>query len=105
VTVHELLVRAGVPLGDNLRGAALQLVVIARSHDGYAVVFALADFDDTFSSRTILLAEREDGKPLPDNAAPFRLVAPGDKKAARWARMVTSLEIASVGSAASPAKQ
>jgi len=31
--------------------------------------------------------------PVPENAAPFRLIAPGDKKAARWARMVTSLEI------------
>src|ERR1700712_3175082 len=104
VTVHELLLRAGAPLGDKLRGSALQLAVVARSRDGYAIVFALADFDEAFSDRTILLAEKEDGQPLPENAAPFRLITPGDKKAARWARMVTSLEVISVGSAPITAK-
>jgi hypothetical protein len=96
VAVRELLARAGAPLGDQLRGAALQLVVIAHSRDGYGVAYALADFDESFSSRIILLADQEDGKPLAETVGPFRLVAPGDKKAARWARMVTSLEIVSV---------
>jgi hypothetical protein len=104
VAVHELLLRAGAPFGDKLRGSALQLAVIARSRDGYAIVFALAEFDETFSNRTVLLAEKEDGQPLPENAAPFRLITPGDKKAARWARMVTSLEVISVGSAPIPSK-
>jgi hypothetical protein len=104
VAVHELLLRAGAPFGDKLRGSALQLAVIARSRDGYAIVFALADFDEAFSNRTILLAEKEDGQPLPENAAPFRLIAPGDKKAARWARMVTSLEVVAVGAAPITAK-
>jgi hypothetical protein len=100
VAVRELLLRAGAPLGVKLRGAALQLVVVARSNDGYAVAFALAEFDDAFSNRTILLAEKEDGQALAGNAAPFRLVAPGDKKGARCARMVASLEVISVGSPA-----
>ena len=96
VAVRDLLARVGAPLGDKLRGPALQLVVTARCRDGYAVVFALADFDESFTSRTILLADKEDGQSIPENAAPFRLVAPGDKKAARWARMVTALEITSL---------
>ena len=104
VTVRELLARVGAPLGDKLRGAALQLVVVFRSRDNYAVAFALADFDEAFSNRTILLAEREDDKPLPENAVPFRLVAPGDKKAARWARMVASIEITPAGVASATAK-
>src|SRR5882672_5552853 len=37
VAVRELLARAGAPLGEKLRGAALQLVVVARSRDGYGV--------------------------------------------------------------------
>ena len=43
VTARELLVRAGAPLGEKLRGAALRLGVIVRCRDGYAVAFALAD--------------------------------------------------------------
>jgi DMSO/TMAO reductase YedYZ molybdopterin-dependent catalytic subunit len=64
-----------------------------QSKDGYSTLFALAEFDDAFSNRTILLADSEDGKPLPENAGPMRIVAPGDKRAARWARMVTSIEL------------
>ena len=96
VEVRELLSRAGLPLGDKLSGPALQLAVIFRSPDGYGVVFALADFDDNFTQRTLLLADQEDGKPLLEKAAPFQLIVPGDKKAARWARMVTSIEIVSL---------
>jgi hypothetical protein len=93
VAMRDIIAHADAPQGDKLRGAALQLIVIAHAKDGYAVVFALAEFDESFSDRTILLAEKEDGKALPDNAAPFRLIVPGDKKAARWARMITSFEI------------
>ncbi len=97
VPVRDLLARVGAPLGEKLRGKALQFAVIVRSRDGYATLFALAEFDDQFSSRTILLADSEDGKPLAENSGPLRIVAPGDKRAARWARMVTSLEVVSPG--------
>jgi hypothetical protein len=96
VEVRELLARLGLPLGDKLRGPALQLAVVFRAADGYGVVFALADFDDAFSTRTLLLADQEEGRPLDAKAAPLQLIAPGDKKAARWARMVTSIEIMSL---------
>jgi DMSO/TMAO reductase YedYZ molybdopterin-dependent catalytic subunit len=93
VPVRDLLAKVDAPLGDKLRGPALQLAVIFHSRDGYATLFALAEFDDAFSDRTILLADSEDGKPLAENAGPLRVVAPGDKRAARWARMVTSIEL------------
>jgi hypothetical protein len=102
VAMLEVLSRAGAPLGEKLRGKALQLVVVAHSRDGYATAYALAEFDPAFSDRTILLADREDGKPLGDNAGPFRLVLAGDKRAARWARMVDSLEITSVAGPPAP---
>lgn len=98
VAVRELLARAGAPLGDKLRSPALQLAVVFRSRDGYGVVFALADFEDAFTDRTLVLADRENGRPLTEKAAPLQLIAPGDKKAARWARMVTSIEIVPVAS-------
>jgi hypothetical protein len=93
VPIRDLLAKVDAPLGEKLHGVALQLAVVVRSKDGYATVFALAEFDDAFSDRTILLADTEDGKPLQVNAGPLRVVVPGDKRAARWARMVTSIEI------------
>ena len=96
VTVRELLLRVDAPLGEKMRGSALALGVLVRSRDGYAVLYALAEFDAAFSTRTLLLADREDGKPPPATAAPFRLVAPGDTRGARWVRMVTSIEIISL---------
>jgi hypothetical protein len=98
VTVRELLLRADAPLGEKLRGPALALGVLVRCQDGYTILYALAEFDENFSSRTLLLADREDGQPPPATAAPLRLVAPGDKRGARWARMVTTIEVVPVGS-------
>jgi DMSO/TMAO reductase YedYZ molybdopterin-dependent catalytic subunit len=60
------------------------------------VVFALAEFDPAFSDRSIILAEQQDGQPLPDNAAPFRVVVPGDSHPARWIRQVKSIEVISL---------
>jgi hypothetical protein len=102
VAMQEILARAGAPLGDKLRGKSLQLVVVAHSRDGYSIAFALAEFDAAFNDRSILLADTEDGKPLPDYASPFRMIIPGDKKAARWARMVNVIEIKSAVGAQAP---
>lgn len=97
VPVRDLLANAGVEFGEKLRGKGLRQVVIVHCRDHYDIVFALAEFDDAFNSRAILLVDREDGQPLPEGQGPLRLVVPGDKRPARWARMVTSLEVVSVG--------
>ena len=99
VPVKGLLSQAGAPLGEKLRGAALSLVVVARPKDSYQVVYALAEFDESFSSRAILLVDREDGEPLGSAMGPVRIMVPGDKRAARWVRMVTSLEVVASGEA------
>lgn len=95
VVVHDLLAKVGVLSGESFRGPALQLGVLIRSKDGYTVLFALAEFDENFSSRTLLLADREDGQPPPTTAAPPRFVVPGDKRGARWSRQVSAIEIVS----------
>jgi hypothetical protein len=96
VLVHDLLTKVGMPGGDALRGALLRQAVIVHANDGYATLFALAEFDENFSDRTIILADRQDGQALPPNAGPLRLIVPNDKRAARWARMVKALEIVSL---------
>jgi len=97
VPARDLLARAGAPLGEKLRGQALRLIVVARARDSYEVVYALAEFDPAFNDRTILLVDRQDGQPLGEGAGPLRLLVPGDKRPARWARMIVSLDVVPAG--------
>jgi len=98
VALRELLLRVGAPLGEKLRGPALRLGVLVQAADGYSVLYALAEFDEAFSDRTIVLADRMDGQPLRESAAPFQLILPGDKRGARWIRMVTTVTIVALPS-------
>jgi hypothetical protein len=41
VWLHEVLKRAGVPQGSELRGKVLSTYVLAQAQDGYQVVFSL----------------------------------------------------------------
>jgi hypothetical protein len=93
VTLLEILQKAGAPLGKQLRGKALASYVLAKAHDGYQVVFTLGEVDSQFGNESILLADKRDGKPLPDKQGPFRLVCPNDHEGARSIRMLETLEI------------
>ena len=93
VPLREVLVRAGAPLGKELRGKALASYVLAKAHDGYQVVFGLAEVDASFANESIVVADKRDGKPLFGYQGPFRLVCPNDKGGARSVRMLKTLEI------------
>lgn len=83
VPVLDLLKSAGVTTGKALRGENLTKYVLVKCSDGYQVLFALAEMDTALSKKTIILATRADGKPLPDGKGPFRLVVPGEGRPAR----------------------
>ena len=93
VLLREVLVRAGAPLGKELRGKALATYVLAKARDGYQVVFGLAELDASFANESILVADKRDGKALFGYQGPFRLVCPSDKAGARSVRMLESLEV------------
>ena len=93
VTVRELLTRAGVPAGADLRGAALAKTVVVTGADGYRVAFGIAEFDPVFTDRVSILADRKDGGPLPANALPFQIILADEKRPARWVRQVVSIEV------------
>jgi DMSO/TMAO reductase YedYZ molybdopterin-dependent catalytic subunit len=93
VPLREVLVRAGAPLGKDLRGKALATYVLAKARDGYQVVFGLAEVDASFANEIILIADKRDGKPLFGYQGPFRLVCPSDKAGARSVRMLEALEL------------
>lgn len=93
VWLHEVLKRAGVPQGGELRGKALASYVLAQAQDGYQVVFSLGELDPAFIDNEILLADTSNGKALFGAQGRFRLVVPKDKPGARSVRMLTKLEV------------
>ena len=93
VWLHEVLKRAGAPLGGDLRGKALTSYVLAEAQDGYQVVFSLAELDPTFIDNEVLLADTANGQPLSGAQGRFRLVAPKEKHGSRSVHLLTKLEV------------
>lgn len=96
VWLHDVLKKAGVPQGGELRGKALSSYVLAEAQDGYQVVFSLGELDPSFIDNEILLADTANGKPLFGVQGRFRLVVPKDKPGARSIRMLTKIEVVQV---------
>lgn len=96
VTLVDLLKSAGVPLGEKLHGANMATYVMAKAKDGYRVVFALQELDPSFTDAKVLVAYAVNGKPLPGGQGPLRIIAPQDKRPARWIRMVEHIEVVKI---------
>jgi len=90
----DVLAQVGAPSGEKLRGKDLALYVRVRAADGYQVVYALAELDPLFRGDDVpLLTHQCEGKPLDAKDGPFRIVAPGEKRPARWIRQVTAIDL------------
>jgi DMSO/TMAO reductase YedYZ molybdopterin-dependent catalytic subunit len=93
VELREILSRAGVRFGEEMRGKAVANYVLIQAADKYEAVFALPELDPAFSDRLILLADSADGKPLADSNGPLQIIVPDEKRHARWVRQVTAIVI------------
>jgi hypothetical protein len=93
VPLSDVLAKVQAPVGEKLRGKALADYLLVEGADGYRAVFALAELDPAFSDKRVYLATKRDGKPLSEKEGPFRIVAPDEKRPARWVRQVTALKI------------
>ena len=93
VALTDLLALVNAPLADSLRGRALATFVLVEAADGYRVLFSIAELDARFTDRVVLLADSKDGQPLPTDEGPYRLIVPGEKRPARWARQVTRISL------------
>jgi hypothetical protein len=81
------------PLGDSLRGRSLGTFVTVEATDGYRVLFSIAELDARFTDRVVIVADAKDGRPLPAAEGPYRLIVPGEKRPARWARQVVRITL------------
>lgn len=93
VALTDLLALVNAPLGDSLRGRTLGTYVVAEASDGYRVLFSIAELDSRFTDRVVIVADSKDGKPLAASEGPYRLIVPGEKRPARWARQVVRISL------------
>ena len=93
VALIELLEKAGATTGPKLRGENLAKYVLIQAADGYEVIYSLAEVDPEFTDQVVFLATEKDGQPLKNGEGPFRIIAPNDKKQARWIREVRSIKV------------
>lgn len=96
VPLRAVLEKAGVGLGETLKGKRMASCLLVEAADGYRVVIALPELDPAFSDKQIVLAFLKDGKTLNDKEGPYRIVIPDEKRMARWVRQVTTLKIVDV---------
>jgi hypothetical protein len=93
VALRTLLDKLNVPHGEAVRGEWMRAFVIVEAADEYRAIFALAELDPGFTDRVVFLADTRDGQPLEKYKGPFQIVAPGEKRQARWVRMVKEIRI------------
>lgn len=96
VWLDQVLLAAGVPEGGILRGRSLTTYIVAEASDGYQVVFSLAELSPEFAANRVLVADTLNGRPLPEDAGPFRLIAPGEQEGGRWVRMLSRLTVVQI---------
>jgi len=93
VTLQEILKKAGLSFGRQMRGKALAGYVLASAKDDYQVVFAMGELDPGLGGEKILVADKRNGKALFEYQGPIRLVVPADKEGARSVRMLDKLQV------------
>jgi len=95
----------GVPLLTLVQGVALKtdsatkhhdlkFLVIVEAHDGYRVIFSMAELLPQAGNAEAWLLWSVDGKPFSGKEAPFRLVVPTDKAGDRAIFGVTQILLA-----------
>uniref|UniRef100_Q01QA6 Oxidoreductase molybdopterin-binding domain-containing protein n=1 Tax=Solibacter usitatus (strain Ellin6076) TaxID=234267 RepID=Q01QA6_SOLUE len=93
VLVYDVLKKAGQPLGAQLRSTQLMKYAVLTGHDGYRALFSLPEFDPAFTSAGALIADRMDGKPIPERKGPLWLVLPDEKTGVRSVYMLERIQI------------
>jgi hypothetical protein len=91
-TLAAILAHAGAKV-EGLRGAALAQYVVIDARDHYRVVYAIAELSPEFTSRRTVLAHSVNGQPITAPVGPWRVVADGDLRPARWVRDVTAVRL------------
>jgi hypothetical protein len=90
------LVEKACPFGAKEHKEVVNTCVVVKAKDGYQDVFALAELAPSIGEKTVVLADRCDGKSLPESDRLLKIVVPGETMRSRWVRQVTGLEVFSL---------
>ena len=93
VPLWTLLQKVGLKKTEGVRNEGVRRYLVAKGGDGYFAVIALAELDPEFGGAQAILAYEQDGKPLPGNAAPVRIIMPGDKGGGRDVLNVVGIDV------------
>jgi hypothetical protein len=91
--LYGLLEAAGIQLDEAIHEHFLRKIVVARSHDGFAVVFAGGELEPRFQNADVIVGLSQDGTPLGPEDGGIRLGSPQDKGIARSLRGLASVEV------------
>ena len=93
-TLIDVVDPSATASGDKLRGKNLALYVRASAADGYRAVFSFAELDPGLGGTDAPIVSAScDGHALDPKDGPLRIVAPRDKRPARWVRQLTALDV------------
>ena len=73
IPLKAVLEKAGVTLGETLKGKRMASCLLVEAADDYHVVIALPELDPAFTDKQIVLAFARDGKPLDAKEGPCLL--------------------------------
>jgi Oxidoreductase molybdopterin binding domain len=95
VPLADLLAKAGIPLGENVRGKLFMTGIVAQGTDHYGVLYSLAEVDPSIHTGDVIVADTLDGQPLTEDGA-FKMVSSEERRPARWVRNLTSISVVQV---------
>jgi len=95
VPLADLLGKAGVPLGENVRGKLFMIGITAEGMDHYSVLYSLAEVDPAIHTGDVIVADTLDGQKLGKDGA-FKMVSSEDRRPARWVRNLTAISVVKV---------
>jgi hypothetical protein len=95
VVLADLLGKAGVPLGESVRGKLFMIGVIAEGMDHYSVLYSLAEVDPAIHTGDVIVADMLDGQKIGKDGA-FKMVSSEERRPARWVRNLTSISVVKV---------
>jgi hypothetical protein len=93
VSLHDLLSGIGLALRDGHKMDHLNVVVLARSQDGYQVTLSWGEVDEEFGACAALLATRYNDVVLRRPT----LVLPHDTRGSRYVRLLSELRVLHLG--------
>ncbi|MFT3708448.1 MAG: molybdopterin-dependent oxidoreductase [Archangium sp.] len=83
----------GPAVNPKQKHPGLRAVVIATANDGFMAVFSVGELLGTLGTTNAVLIWEMDGKPLPPEFAPFRLVVTTDKAGSRSIYQLAKLRV------------